>query len=113
MRIRYERDPFKIFERLNDMTDRNTKVAESTKMNPTSIDPEQSELELAFCRATLYSALALGFRPPTEEAIARLATSQNAAALGQAAALLDIDGKLALVSLVQAVAHAGTVGALP
>jgi len=80
-------------------------------MNPTSIDPEQSELDLAFCRATLYSALALGFRPPTEEAIARLATPQNAAALGQAAAALDIDGKLALVSLVQAVAHAGTVGA--
>lgn len=80
-------------------------------MNPTSINPEQSELELAFCRATLYSALALGFRPPTEEAIARLTTPQNAAALGETAAILDSDGKLGLASLVQAVAQAGAAGA--
>ena len=80
-------------------------------MKPMSINPEPNELELAFCRAPLYSALALGFRPPTEEAIARLTTAQNAAALGEAAAIVDSDGKLGLVSLVQAVAHAGAAGA--
>jgi DMSO reductase family type II enzyme chaperone len=80
-------------------------------MKPMSINPEPSELELAFCRATLYSALALGFRPPTEETVARLTTPQNAAALGEAAAIVDRDGKLGLVSLVEAVAHAGAGGA--
>ena len=80
-------------------------------MNLSSTNLEQSKLEIAYCRATLYSALALGFRPPTEEAIARLATAQNAAALGEAAAILDSDGKLGLVFLVQAVAHTGAAGA--
>jgi len=80
-------------------------------MNTPSINPEESELEIAFCRATLYSALALGFRPPTEETIARLATPQNAASLGEAAAILDSDGRLGLISLVQAVAREGAAGA--
>lgn len=68
------------------------------------------DIDIACCRATLYSALALGFRPPTEEAIARLVTAQNAAALGEAAAIFDSDGKLGLVSLVEAVAYAGSPG---
>lgn len=46
-------------------------------------------LDLALCRATLYSALALGFRPPTEAAIARLVQPENAAALADAAAILE------------------------
>jgi len=79
-------------------------------INGSNLDQNVSEIDSAYCRATLYSALALGFRPPTDEAIGRLATPQNAAALGEAAAMLDADGKLGLASLVQAVADAGRVG---
>jgi DMSO reductase family type II enzyme chaperone len=79
-------------------------------MTLNELDERTDDIDSAYCRATLYSALALGFRPPTEEAIARLATAQNAAALGEAAAIFDSDGKLGLVSLVQAVAHAGCAG---
>src|SRR4026209_2317459 len=68
------------------------------------------DIDIACCRATLYSALALGFRPPTEEAIARLVTAQNAAALGEAAAIFDSDGKPGLVSLVGAVVVGGSPG---
>ena len=75
-----------------------------------SLDETVSDIDMAYCRATLYSALALGFRPPTEEAIGRLATSHNAAALSEAAAMLDADGKLGLASLVQAIAGAARVG---
>jgi DMSO reductase family type II enzyme chaperone len=46
-------------------------------------------IDLALARATLYSALALGFRPPTEETIARLGSQDAMAALAGAAALLD------------------------
>jgi putative dimethyl sulfoxide reductase chaperone len=78
--------------------------------NALSTEVETTELDRILCRATLYSALALGFRPPTDETIGRLATPQNTAALGEAAAVLDADEKLGLVSLVQAVAEAGRVG---
>lgn len=50
---------------------------------------EITEIDLALCRATLYSALALAFRPPTEEIIARLGSQDAVAALASAAALLD------------------------
>ncbi len=79
-------------------------------MKTLSMDHGVSETDLLLCRATLYSALALGFRPPTDETIGRLATPQNAAALGEAAVLLDADGKLGLASLVQIVAETGRVG---
>jgi DMSO reductase family type II enzyme chaperone len=54
-------------------------------------DPEthEVEIELALARATLYSVLALGFRPPTEEISARLGSNDAAAALARAAVLLD------------------------
>jgi len=51
--------------------------------------PSIAEIDLALCRATLYSALALGFRSPTEETIARLGSKAAAAAVARAAALLD------------------------
>ncbi|MFQ5850135.1 MAG: molecular chaperone [Candidatus Binatia bacterium] len=52
-------------------------------------DREISEIDLALCRATLYNALALGFRPPAEETLARLVSRQGADALADAAAVLD------------------------
>ncbi len=45
--------------------------------------------DLALCRSGLYEALALGFRPPTVETLARLASPEAAAALGDVAAVLD------------------------
>lgn len=54
-------------------------------------EPSATEIDIAFCRAALYSALALGFRPPTEETIIRLASKWGAAALTEAATMLDPD----------------------
>ncbi|MCZ6624670.1 MAG: molecular chaperone TorD family protein [Deltaproteobacteria bacterium] len=61
-------------------------------------DQEVSAVDLALCRATLYSALALGFRPPTEETIARLTSEKNVEALAEAAAILDPNGEENLAS---------------
>jgi DMSO reductase family type II enzyme chaperone len=49
--------------------------------------PTQSEL--ALCRSALYEALALGFRPPTVETLARLASVDGTDALADAAGALD------------------------
>src|SRR3989338_7206319 len=54
-------------------------------------DRKISDVDLALCRATLYGALALGFRPPSQETIARLISENGAAALSDAAAALDPD----------------------
>ena len=53
------------------------------------------EIDVACCRAGLYSALALGFRPPEKETIARLCSKEGPAALADAASVLDAGGKLA------------------
>jgi DMSO reductase family type II enzyme chaperone len=62
------------------------------------------EIDLALCRSTLYSALALGFRPPTEETLARLGSQEGAEALADAAAVLDTDTELELVRAARALA---------
>ena len=53
------------------------------------LNSEFLEIDIALSRAVLYSALALGFRPPAEETIARLCSEDGATALADAAALLD------------------------
>ena len=50
---------------------------------------DDAAADIALCRATLYGALALGFRPPTAETIERLVSAAGAAALADAARLLD------------------------
>jgi DMSO reductase family type II enzyme chaperone len=55
----------------------------------TTIGETNDAIDLALARATLYSVLALGFRPPTEEITARLGSNDTAAALARAAVLLD------------------------
>ena len=55
-------------------------------------DREVSEVDLALCRATLYSALALGLRPPTQETVDRLVSVEGAAAMAEAAEVLDANG---------------------
>lgn len=45
--------------------------------------------DLPLCRATVYAALALGFRPPTAETLVRLTSSEAAGALADAARMLE------------------------
>jgi len=52
-------------------------------------DALKAGVDLALCRSALYEALALGFRPPTAETVARLAWAEGASALADAAAVLD------------------------
>jgi TorA maturation chaperone TorD len=51
-------------------------------------------VDVALCRSALWEALALGFRRPTEETMARLASPEGAGHLAAAASLLDdaVDG---------------------
>mgnify|MGYP001564751547 FL=1 len=65
------------------------------------------EGDLALCRSALWEALALGFRLPTEETAARLASPDGAGALADAAALLDANGGTDLASRVLRLAAAG------
>lgn len=64
-------------------------------------DLQVSEIDLALCRASLYSALALGFRAPTEETLTRLTSQEGKSALADAAAVLDIHEGPGLVAAVR------------
>ncbi|MBI4537365.1 MAG: molecular chaperone TorD family protein [candidate division NC10 bacterium] len=52
-------------------------------------NPKLDESDLALCRSILYEALALGFRPPTDETVSRLASEAGVSALADAASVLD------------------------
>lgn len=67
-------------------------------MKASSLDQKVSEVDLALCRATLYGALALGFRQPTEETFDRLVSEEGATALAKVAAILDADSAAGLRS---------------
>lgn len=72
--------------------------------------PTQSDI--ALCRSALYEALALGFRPPTPEPLARLASPEGAAALADAAQVLDDAWGSALAAGVRRLAGPATPEAL-
>lgn len=57
---------------------------------PIRSDAGLGPLEHALCRSALWEALALGFRHPTEETVARLAAPDGALGLAAAAAELDV-----------------------
>ena len=61
-------------------------------------------VDLALCRSALYEGLALGFRAPTEEAVARLASGEGASALADAAAVLDAAWGTGLADLARSLA---------
>jgi DMSO reductase family type II enzyme chaperone len=69
------------------------------------MDSTADETRSALARATLYSALALGFRPPTEEITARLGSNDAAAALARAAALLDPTREFGLAAALHSTPH--------
>lgn len=62
---------------------------------------EMSEIDLALCRATLYNAVALGFRPPRKETTARLIAPEGRSLLAQAATFLDRYASSDLASSVE------------
>ncbi len=61
-----------------------------------------SDIDLAYCRAALYSALAIGFQAPTAENLARLLTAESRASLISAANLLYPSGEPDLISVIEA-----------
>ena len=67
-----------------------------------NINPEIIDIDLAYCRAALYSALAMGFQAPTEETLSRLLAQDSRASLADAAAALYPNGKPDLISLIDA-----------
>ena len=74
------------------------------ELKASSLDQKVSEVDLALCRATLFSALALGFRPPSEETITRLISKEGVEALSDAAAVLDQNHHLKIDSATRALA---------
>lgn len=83
-------------------------------MNSTtsSLDQNYGAIDAALCRATVYSALALGFRAPTNESIARLVEPENNKALASAAAWIDIGGEQNLAAIIDELASAGRADVL-
>jgi len=65
------------------------------------VDVTGTEVDIALCRSALYEALALGFHPPTEETAAHLASAEGAAALADAAAVLDEAWGTDMASLIR------------
>lgn len=55
----------------------------------TNYKVQLNESDLALCRSALYEAVALGFRPPTQETMHRLLTENHNQGLAEIAAILD------------------------
>jgi TorA maturation chaperone TorD len=72
------------------------------KANGSTPDSTISDLDAAYCRAALYSALAIGFQAPTPENLARLLAAESRSALIGTAKLLYPSGEPDLISLVEA-----------
>jgi putative dimethyl sulfoxide reductase chaperone len=59
-------------------------------------------IDLAYCRAALYSALAIGFQGPMDDNLARLLTAESRSSLTSAADMLYPSRQPGLVSLIEA-----------
>jgi len=70
----------------------------------TRSEPALEAADLALCRSAMWEALALGFRAPTRETVARLVADEGARALAEAAAVLDAADGTTLEPLVRALA---------
>jgi len=76
-------------------------------INEENIAEAASDIDLSYCRAAIYSVLALGFQAPTEQILSRLLTPESKASLAQAATLLYPEQKTDLVASIEALAQAG------
>jgi DMSO reductase family type II enzyme chaperone len=74
-------------------------ISESTTVQ------DNSDIDLAYCRAALYSALAIGFRAPTDRGLARLLSPESRASLISAAQTLYPSARPDLVSMIEALAR--------
>ncbi|HWO40879.1 MAG TPA: molecular chaperone TorD family protein [Candidatus Eisenbacteria bacterium] len=68
--------------------------------------PDHSDIDLAYCRAALYGALAVGFQAPTDDGVARLLSPESRASLICAAQTLYPSARPDLVSMIEALARA-------
>jgi putative dimethyl sulfoxide reductase chaperone len=83
-----------------------------TETPEAKVDHPVDEVGSALARATLFSALALGFRPPTEETLARLVSRDSASALAEAAAVLDTGSDAGLAASLASLAAAEEVSVI-
>jgi DMSO reductase family type II enzyme chaperone len=67
-----------------------------------NINQEVTAIDLAYCRAALYSALAIGFQTPTADNFLRLLTDESKSALTSAVAMLYPFRQPDLISLIDA-----------
>jgi putative dimethyl sulfoxide reductase chaperone len=68
----------------------------------TGLDQTATIIDRAYCRAVVYSGLAIGFQAPTEKTLSRLLAENSRASLSGAAATLYPSCKPDLVSLIEA-----------
>ncbi len=74
-------------------------------------EPVEEEGRLTLCRAIIYDALALGFRPPTKETLGRLGSVEGTEALLDASAPFDSNLRDCVVTMAQA-GHKSDIQAL-
>src|SRR5574341_203333 len=65
-------------------------------------------VDLAYCRAALYSALAIGFQAPTNDNLSRLLTAESKASLTHTADMLYPSRQPDLISLIDDFPNADT-----
>lgn len=71
-------------------------------------DQRVSEVDLAYSRGAFYSALALGFQPPSDQVLSRLLTADSRSCLAGAAAMLYTARQADLISAIEALPDADT-----
>lgn len=75
-------------------------------MNAAKLDGNAGEIDLAMSRAALYHALAAGFRPPSDEMIARFAAETSLSILKRAALFIDPSSRSGLAAPMRGLAAA-------
>jgi DMSO reductase family type II enzyme chaperone len=73
-------------------------------MSPTNsfTTDADNDVDLAYCRAALYSALAIGFQFPAQDSLDRLLRDESKASLSSAASLLYPSRQPDLISMIEA-----------
>lgn len=75
-------------------------------VNGSNLDQSVTDIDAAYCRAAIYSALALGFLPPTGETLSRLLTDESRACLARAAGQFHPELEADFVSRIEALSRA-------
>src|SRR4029453_3348027 len=85
----------------------------SCEMETTAYESAErsNAIDAAYCRAALYSALAIGFHAPTDESPSRLLSAESKSSLTSAAAMLYPSRQPDFISLIEAFPAADCVDA--